>query len=39
MGKDSTIRLWELDSGQELTCQLVSDSGSLTSVVSLEEDM
>lgn len=39
VGKDSTIRLWELDSGQELCSQLLSDSGSVTAVTSPEEQV
>lgn len=34
VSKDSTIRLWELDSGQDVYCQVLSGSGPLTDLVS-----
>lgn len=35
--KDSTIRVWELDSGQELCSELTSGSGPLTGLISPQE--
>ena len=39
VGRDSIIRLWELDSGQELSCNHITASGPLTDLVSPEEGM
>lgn len=39
VSKDSTIRLWELDSGKELYCQFLSGFGPLTDLISPEKEM